>query len=152
MRPEKKIVLGILVISIFVFIVALSSLYIQTQISEGNLCGCLIPLPLFIPFIASIGLFIGTMSFYLWYIPKDNRINKQVLLKMFDSKEREIITKLFENQGKISQSKLVSQTSLSKVQVFRTLEKLRERKIISKESRGKTNLIELDREFYENFR
>lgn len=71
---------------------------------------------------------------------------------MFDPKEREIIKKLFDNRGKMSQSKLVQHTSLSKVQVFRILEKLRERKIISKESKGKTNIIELDREFYESFR
>jgi uncharacterized membrane protein len=152
MRPENKVVLGILVISIFVFIVAISSLYVQIQISEGNICGCLIPLPLFIPFIASIGLFIGTLSFYLWYTPKQSKINKEVLLKLFDPKEREIIIKLFENKGKISQSKLVKETSLSKVQVSRVIEKLKEKKIISKESKGKTNLIELDRDFYESFR
>ena len=152
MRLENKIVVGILVISIFVFIVAISSLYVQVQILEGNLCGCLIPLPLFIPFVASVGLFIGTLSFYLWYSPKESRISKEVLLKMFDPKEREIIKKLFDNRGKMSQSKLVQHTSLSKVQVFRILEKLRERKIISKESKGKTNIIELDREFYESFR
>jgi len=59
-------------LSIFVFIVAISSLYVQIQIVEGNICGCLIPLPLFIPFIASVGLFIGTLSFYLRYTPTKN--------------------------------------------------------------------------------
>jgi len=71
-------------------------------------------------------------------------------MKLFDNKEKEIILKLLENNGRLSQSKLVNKTNLSKVQVFRTLEKLKECGIISKESRGKINIIELDKEFYKN--
>ena len=151
MKFENKIILGILIFSIFVFVVAVSSLYTQMQISEGNACSCLIPLPLFIPFVASIGLFIGTLIFYLLYTPKQTKINREVFLKLFDYKEREIIRKLFENKGKLSQSRLVQETNLSKVQVFRILERLSQKRVISKEPKGKTNIVELDKDIYESF-
>ncbi|MCK4429573.1 MAG: hypothetical protein KAU95_04300 [Candidatus Aenigmarchaeota archaeon] len=149
MKPEKKIILGTLVLAIFIFIVAASSLYVQTQISIGNVCGCAIPLPLFIPFLASVGLFIGTL-FYYFFLPNHEtktKIDKEIILKLFDPAEREIIKKLLENDGSCLQSKLTRETNLSKVQVFRTLESLIKKKIAEKERYGKTNTIKLNKQF-----
>ena len=117
MRYEKKILLGALILSIFVFIVAFSSLYIQIHISEGNVCGCAIPITLFVPFIASVGLFIGTLLYHL--LLKENKcIDYNMFLNIFDSQEREVLKKLIDCRGSCLQSKLTRDTNLSKVQVF----------------------------------
>jgi len=144
MEQEKKLILGILILSVFVFIVAASSLYVQTEISSGNICGCAIPIPIFIPFLASIGLLIGTLVYYFFFPKYENKIDKKIILNFFEKEEKEIITKLIDNKGSCLQSKLTRETSLSKVQVFRILENLVKRDIVSKESYGKTNIIKLN--------
>jgi len=150
MKPGKKIIFGTLILSIFVFIVAAISFYVQIEISSGNVCGCAIPIPLFIPFLASMGLFIGTLLYHFFF-PYKYKINREVILKMFNNAEREIIKKLLENDGSCLQSKLTRETGLSKVQVFRTLENLVYKGIIEKESYGKTNVIKLKKDIYDLF-
>ena len=151
MKQEKKVILGTLILAVFVFIVALSSIHVQTEIYRGDVCGCAIPIPLFIPFLASIGLFIGTLLYYLFFPKYENKIDGSVVLKLFDNAEREIIKKLLENEGSCLQSKLTRETNLSKVQVFRTLENLIHRKIAEKERYGKTNKIKLNRDIHRLF-
>ena len=150
MKPEKKIIFGTLILSVFVFIVAAISFYVQIEISSGNVCGCAIPIPLFIPFLASMGLFIGTLLYHFFF-PYKNKIDGEIILKIFNKYEREIIKKLLENDGSCFQSKLTRETNLSKVQVFRTLENLIYRGIVEKESYGKTNIIKLKKDIYNLF-
>ena len=152
MNIERKIITGVLILSIFVFIVAFSSLYVQTQIETGNVCGCLIPLPLFIPFLAAVGMFIGTLIFHLFSPSmKKEKINKEPLMMLLDVNEREVVKKIIENKGKISQARLVNETNLSKVQVFRALEKMKSKNIVAKNPKGKTNIIEMNDDIYKIF-
>jgi hypothetical protein len=147
MEDRKKIVIGVMIISIFVFIVGVSSLYVQTQIETGNACGCLIPITLFIPFLASVGLLIGTMVYYL-LTPKAvyRTMDREVILRLFDQDERKIVGFLLNNKGEGVQSRMVSETDMSKVKVFRVLERLLKKGIISKDPHGKTNRILLNEE------
>ncbi len=151
MKQEKKIIFGTLVLAVFVFIVAISSLYVQMEISSGDVCGCAIPIPLFIPFLASIGLFIGTLFYHFLFPKYEKKIEKDTILKLFDKTEREIIEKLLENEGSCFQSKITGETNLSKVQVFRALENLVQRKIVKKEYYGKTNVVRLNKNIYNLF-
>ncbi|MCD6478056.1 MAG: hypothetical protein J7K87_03560 [Candidatus Aenigmarchaeota archaeon] len=141
MNESKKVVIGILIFSIFVFIVSLSSLYVQTEISSGNVCGCFIPIPLFIPFIASVGLFIGTLIYYL-ISPRLNKkkLHKKLLLNFFTGDERKIFGIILE-KCEVTQSEIVKLSRLSKVKVFRILRRLENRNLIEKKPLGKTNLI-----------
>lgn len=131
-----------LVISVFVMIVGISSLYVQEMISSGNACGCTIPLTLFIPFLASIGLFIGTLVFYL-YSPdfKQKGMEPEDLLFFFDGNERELMEKILKKKGSCTQAYLTRNTKMTKVQVYRSLSKLKKRGIINKKKHGKTNRI-----------
>jgi len=150
MNDSKKIIFGILILSIFVLIVSTTSLYVQTHISSGNLCGCFIPIPLFIPFIASIGLFIGTLTYYLLSPRFDkNRLDKKFLLNFFDGEERNIFEVILE-KNEITQAELVKRTGLSKVKVFRILKRFENKGLIEKTSLGKTNLIKLNKEISKN--
>lgn len=148
---RKEIFAGMLVLSIFVLIVSITSFYIQTQISSGNICGCAIPIPLFIPFIASIGLFIGTLVYYL-FSPKleKAKIDKKSLLKFLSGDEKRVFQKILEKKS-ITQASLTRETNLSKVKVFRVLKRLKNKGLIVKSSHGKTNLVELDEEISKLF-
>jgi len=153
MKKERKIILGMLILSVFVLIVALSSLYVQMQIETGNICGCAIPLWIFVPFLSALGLFIGTLT-YSFFLPqfKSKPFKKNIypLLNLVSPEEREILKKIIENGGEILQSKL-SSSELSKVKVFRILERLKAKGIIEKENYGKTNIIRLNKEIKKLF-
>src|SRR6056297_223712 len=100
MNLKKDIMVLTLVLSIFVFILASSALYVQTQISAGNACGCLIPLPLFIPFLGSIGLFIGVVIYSILFpSEKAPKLPSKPLLKLFDKEERNILKLIISNNG-----------------------------------------------------
>jgi uncharacterized membrane protein len=150
--PQKKILFGILLITIFIFMVALSSLYVQFQIDNENVCGCLIPVSLFIPLLACIGLFMGTLIYYL-ISPRfeAKKIDTGTLLKLLDADDSKLISIIISNKGEISQSKLGKMSGMSKVKVFRTIENLKRKGIVEKSPHGKTNMIRLGEEFRELF-
>ncbi|MFB6089324.1 MAG: helix-turn-helix transcriptional regulator [Candidatus Aenigmatarchaeota archaeon] len=144
MNLKKDVIIGILILSIFVFIVAISTLYVQTQISDGNACGCFIPLPVFIPFVASIGLFIGTVTYYLFHPELEKKkISKDWILDCFEGDEKSVVKKILDNDGKTLQSKLVKETTFSKVKIHRILKKLENKGFIKKSSYGNTNKVEV---------
>ncbi len=134
----------------FIFAVSISTLYAQTHIIEGTACSCTLPIPLLIPTFSSLGILIGS-SVYYFMLPKLTEREKklvedtQIVIDMLQLDERNIIKKIIENKGEISQSKLSS--LFGKVKTFRVLETLRKRGIITKESYGKTNKIKLNEKF-----
>jgi uncharacterized membrane protein len=150
MNLDKKLVAAVILMAGFVFAVSLSTLYAQTHIIEGTACSCTLPIPLLIPTFSSLGLFIGSIVYYLTFSKVEEArercaTNARVLLDMLEPNEKNIILKIVDNKGKITQSKLSRQ--FGKVKTFRVLENLRKRGIIKKESYGKTNLIELDEKY-----
>ena len=150
MDGSRKIIFGILILSVFVFIISVTSLYVQVTIESGDVCGCLIPLPFFIPFVGSTGLFIGTLVYYLFTPRLDSKPSRQdrnLLLNLLGESEARILKTLTENKGELSQAKLTTLTGISKVKVFRTLERMKARRMIEKRPLGKTNAITLSEDF-----
>jgi chromosome condensin MukBEF MukE localization factor len=150
MKFEKRLVLGIILIAGFVFIVSFSTLYAETHIVEGTAYTCTLPIPVLIPTLSSLGIFVGSIVYYLMFsrILESERKNEQdinILLEMLQPDEREVIKKLIENKGIITQSRLSS--LFGKVRTFRVLENLRKRGIIIKKKYGKTNKIEFSEKF-----
>ncbi|RLI98150.1 MAG: hypothetical protein DRO99_01435 [Candidatus Aenigmatarchaeota archaeon] len=152
MEHPKKIITSSIVIVIFVLLVTLSSWYVWSEIYFGNVCSCTIPLPMLIPVLASIGLLTGTLFYYIMS-PKNGtkKINRAILLKMLDKKEAAIVDALLDNRGEITQSAVGSLTGLSKVNVFRTAERLARKGMIEKEQHGKTNMLRLSGEIMDAF-
>ncbi|MCX6815013.1 MAG: helix-turn-helix domain-containing protein [Candidatus Aenigmarchaeota archaeon] len=144
MNPQKKFLTGMLVLTIFILAVALSSLYVQMQVSSGNACGCAIPLYLFVPLIGSMGLFIGVLAYYL-LSPKFEKppVDKKQLLAFFERNESIVMKVILENKGEVSQAEIVRQTGLPKVKVFRILHSLKNKGIITKERQKKINMVKL---------
>ena len=144
MEHPKKVIVGSMVITIFVLVVTLSSWYVWNVIYFGDVCSCVIPLPILIPVLASIGLLVGTLVYYMFSPNFDKApLCKEAILKLLEAGEREIISVLIDSGGRASQTSLGKSTGMSKVKVFRLLEKLVSRGIVEKESHGKTNMIML---------
>ena len=142
MDHRKKIISGILILSVFVLIVSICSLYVQVEISSGNACGCAIPIPVFIPFIASIGLFIGTVTYYLFSPKFDRKIDKKVLLNFFEGEERKVFEVIL-NKKEVNQAEIVRESGLSKVKVSRILKRFESKGLVEKISVGKINKVKL---------
>ncbi|MEM7815895.1 MAG: helix-turn-helix domain-containing protein [Candidatus Aenigmatarchaeota archaeon] len=144
MSPHKKFLTGMLILTAFIFVVAISSLYVQIQVSSGNACGCAIPIYLFVPLIGSMGLMIGVLAYYL-LSPKFEKppIDKKLLLNFMERNDAAVISALLENKGEMSQADIVRQTGLPKVKVFRIINSLKSKGIITKEQNKKINIIRL---------
>ncbi len=139
---NRKIILITLILAVFVLVVGLISIYVQEVISSGYICGCVIPLPLFIPFMASVGLFIGTLVYHL-LVPVKEFVDKKAVLSLLEDEERRILEVIVNHRGKITQASIVRTTGISKIRVFRTLRRLEQRGIVEKFPHGKTNIIML---------
>ena len=151
MNSSKKIIYGILVLSVFVFIISLISLYVQMTIDSGDVCGCIIPLPFFIPFVGSTGLFIGTLVYYLFSPRFGDTPDTSVLMKLLSHEEATVLEKLIENNGELSQARLTSITGLPKVRMSRLLDRMLSRGMIRKTPSGKVNMITLDEDISQVF-
>lgn len=148
MDRHNEFLIGMLLLSVFVFLVAAASLYTQMKISSGNVCGCLIPLPLFIPFLAAVGLFIGMLVYYLIFPKLENEtLSREEIVSLFDGDEKKIVEELLKGDGAMLQSDLVKKTNLTKVRVHRIVKKLEERGVVKKEQHGRTNRIVLNLDF-----
>lgn len=148
MDLSRKIIVGMAIIAGFIFLVSAIALYVQTQITEYGFCP--IPVPVLVPAFASLGVFIGSLTYYFMFIRLEESKEKrseivQSMLEMLHVDEKEIIKKIIENKGEILQSKLSD--VFGKVKTFRIIENLARRGIVSKESYGKTNKIKLNGKF-----
>jgi len=145
----KKIVLTTVLIAGFFLLVTLIALYVQYNLNVYGYCP--IPIPILIPLFASLGVFVGSLVYYLMLgkieESKEKRIQAiKTLLEILPLEEREVLTKLIENKGSITQAKISKE--FGKVKAFRTIESLRKKGIIEKVEHGKTNLIKLKEKYF----
>jgi DNA-binding MarR family transcriptional regulator len=155
MQDSKKVVWGVIILAGFTFIVSVTTLYVETSIQDSMVCGCPVPVWLFIPLLSSIGVVVGTAVYYMMSerIAKTRKNARQEIEKtvsLLPREEAEIL-KLLIRQGKVSQSSLPSKISCSRVKVHRAVKKLEEKGAVAKESRGKTNSLTLSPEFKKLF-
>lgn len=106
--------------------------------------------------LSLFGVFIGSITYYFIsekYEKKINKIHKNagLTLNFLDDDDKKIISSIVKNNGKLSQSKLVKETNLSRVKISRSLKRLENKKIISKQPDGMTNQILLDAELSKLF-
>jgi uncharacterized membrane protein len=91
-----------------------------------------------------MGLFIGVLSYYL-LSPRFERpaVDKGKLLDFLERDEAAVMKVVLENKGEVPQAEIVRQTGLPKVKVFRVLQGLKARGIITKEQDKKVNIVRL---------
>ncbi|MEM5790746.1 MAG: hypothetical protein QXP77_01720 [Candidatus Aenigmatarchaeota archaeon] len=150
MKTIEKMILITIILAGFIFGVSFSTLYAQVHIYEGTACSCTLPIPVLIPTFSSLGVFVGSIVYYLMF-PKIEENKEKVkkdletFLELLPEMEKEVLKEIIQNNGKILQSKI--STKFGKVKAFRILENLRIRGIIEKEEYGKTNIIKISEKF-----
>ena len=147
---HKQWLIIVMIIAVFIFIVALTSLYTQRVITCGEAQTCTIPIPFLIPIVASAGLFIGTLIYYLMagkVLKKDVNLEKcsEVIGNLF-SKEEKAVLKILTKHKQISQAKITSLAGMPRLKIFRIIEKLREKGLIEKQEEGKARIIHIREE------
>lgn len=154
----KTTLLLFVVLTGFIFAVSLSVYYVQSVIHSGDACSCSIPIPLLIVVLSSLGLFTGSVTYYLMMdriiekYKKKRGLKKAVqpILGLLKKKERLVVQKLVESKS-LTQAQLSKKLDLNRVQVSRVLQKLEDKNFIKKTKKGKTNKIELSDEIKELF-
>jgi len=152
----KDSFLAIGIITGFVFIVAFSSLYVSDAIKNNNACGCVIPIPFMILILSSLGIFIGSFSYYFIaskYLKERKERTKDInlTLKFLEKDERLIVENLIKNKEGLKQSDLERLTGIHRVQIHRLVKKLLNKGIVKKEVDGKINKITLNENLLEIF-
>ena len=107
-----------------------------------------------LPFIAFIGLLIGTLVYYIMsdkIIQKEQSLQKntKVILNFLTGQEKKVIETLMENEGKVQQYELSHLPNLNKLKTHRILINLEQKGVIHKEKLGKINKIVLNKELYD---
>ncbi|MFP4403391.1 MAG: helix-turn-helix transcriptional regulator [Nanoarchaeota archaeon] len=141
----------------FIFLVSFISYYIKENILIEDGCGCSVSMPLIIISLSTLGVFVGSITFFFLnkLMIKEKKEIKQNIMKtldFFDKDEKKILIEIIKNKGNISQSLLVKNSNLDKVKVFRILSKLEEKNFIKKEKNGISNKIILDENIYEIYK
>ena len=152
----KDMFFALTVILGFIFVVSFSALYVSDAIKNNNACGCVIPIPYMILILSSLGLFVGSLSFYILtskHLKEKKQMTKNIdiTLKFLQTDERKVMEALIKSNGELAQSAFDKITGLHKVKVFRTIDKLASKGLISKTAQGKTNKIILVPELKEIF-
>jgi len=155
-KTSRKLLIMAMVIAGFVLIVSLASLYTQRVVSCGGAQTCTLPLPFLVPIIASVSLFVGSLIGYFMVekISKKNlnfKKSSEFIKRLFDNEEYGVL-KIIAKSSEVSQARIVQETGLPRLKIFRIIEKLKDKKIIEKEERdGKLRIIKMDEEFRELF-
>ena len=148
-NPLKSIFLALGIITGFVFIVAFSSLYVSDAIKNNNACGCVIPIPFMILILSSLGIFVGSLSYYFIASKYTKEIKSkdkgiEATLKFLNPDERIIIKELLKSKSGLKQSEFEKLTGFHKVKIHRIIQRLKAKNIIEKISHGKINKIRLN--------
>lgn len=155
-KTSRKLLILSMVVAGFILIVSLASLYAERVVSCGEAQTCTLPLPYLIPIIASVSLFVGSLISYFMIeriSKKDSNFKKssEFIKKLFD-KEEYLVLKIIAKYDEISQAKIVQETGLPRLKIFRIIEKLRYKRIIDKEEKdGKLRIIKMNEDFKKLF-
>jgi len=143
----KPIILIFGILTFFIFVVSFSVFYATEHFTAS--CGCRVPSWVIIVAMASLGLFVGLITYYILstnYLKKRERIEKDLIkiLDLLDNEDNIVLKKIIESGGEINQSSLTRALNLDKVRVSRIVSRMEEKNILKKEKNGMTNKLILD--------
>ncbi|MGM5484674.1 MAG: helix-turn-helix transcriptional regulator [Nanobdellota archaeon] len=153
----RNMLLAIALIMGFIFIVSFSIYVIKENYGyHGASCGCSLSIPIFIALLASLGVFVGILTYY--FLSKSFSQEKEKLfgdvektLDFLDKEEKDIVQVLVKNKGDMTQNILNKKLDMDPVKIHRRLQNLESKGVIHKEKKGMTNKITLKDEFRELF-
>ncbi|MEW6721755.1 MAG: hypothetical protein AB1324_00680 [Candidatus Micrarchaeota archaeon] len=152
MDIRKRIVLGLLTVSIFIFLVTVL-VFVYALYSQGqDIPGILLPFMEFhIEFMVIMGLFglfSGLIVFSILNATLERqkqmvRTNIGIIMKFLTEEDREAVQLLLSKQGMTTQSEIAKLPGMSRLKAHRVVKKLEERGIIHVEKYGKINMIRI---------
>ena len=152
MDVRKQIVFGIMVISIFIFLVTVL-VFVYVLSSKGEDVPAIFRpfLEYHIHFMVIMGLF-GVFSGVIVYTMLNATLEKQkklintnidIIMKFLSTEDQEILVLLRKKEGMTTQSEIAKLPGMSRLKAHRIVKKLEERGIIHIEKYGKINMIRL---------
>lgn len=143
---KRDIILIVGALSFFLLIVFLSLLLGDKFQVQG--CGCpkLVSRNFIYIFIVLAAIFIASLVYYLtsMKIEAQSKLmdkNISLILGFLDKDEKQIIERVIEKKGEITQNELTKQ--YGKLKTHRVIQRLKNKNIIKIQNIGKTNLIKL---------
>lgn len=150
----RNIIIAIAIIMGFLFLVSFAIFYVRENYSAESCsvaCSCKTSLPLIISLLSTLGVFVGTIMYYL-LSGKFSREQKLMqaginkTLNYLSKDEKAIVKALINNGGELSQSSLGKITAMNKVKTYRVISTLEKKAVVKKEKSGMTNKVILDNE------
>ncbi len=152
MDNRQKIVLGILIISVFIFLITVLA-FVYALSSEGSrIPQFLSPfLEHHIEFMVLMGVF-GVGAGLIVYNILNATIEKQkktvkanmgILMKFLGKDDREVVSLLLSKGGVTTQSEISRLDGMSRLRAHRVVRKLEYRGIVHVEKNGKINMVRL---------
>ncbi len=141
---ERKRIIGIVSIALFIFITAVSSVYLEIQIRSGYICECSMPLWIILPFLSSLGLILGFISYLLLKDGENNETLEKLVFRLVSKDEEKTVLKIILKKKIVKQNELVKLTGFDKVKVHRILKSLELRGVIRRHQKGKIRIVELN--------
>ncbi|MEM0465281.1 MAG: winged helix-turn-helix transcriptional regulator [Candidatus Pacearchaeota archaeon] len=148
----RPIILTFSIITFFIFIISFIVFYATENFSP--VCGCRLPLWFIVVSTASLGLFVGLITYYIFsnnFMKERIEKNYLKILDFLDEENREILKLIIKNNGEINQSYLTKSIGINKVKVSRIVSKMIKKGILQKEKRGMTNKLILNKDLKEFF-
>jgi len=150
----RPVILIFGILTFFIFIISFTVFYTTENFS--SICGCKLPLWVIIVSISSLGLFVGSTTYYIIsnsFIKEKKEIEANLIkfLDVLDKDDKRVLMCLIENKGELNQSRLTKILGSNKVKISRTVARMEEKGIIKKEKSGMTNKLTLNKELKELF-
>ncbi len=150
MDARKQVVLGIIIVSIFIFLVTVL-VFVYAVSSEGEQVPSFLLLFLnyHIHFMVIMGLF-GVGSGVVVYNILNTTIEKQkkvakanigIIMKFLTKEDRQVLALLMSKGGMTTQSEISRLNGMSRLKAHRVVRKLEERGIVHVEKSGKINMV-----------
>lgn len=150
---DKKLVFGVGIIATFLFLITLGlTVYEAQQPKEVLACehvqSIVVPLFNVIPMLATFGVVIGMGAYYMMsqrIETKEENLKKngEIILKFLDSDEKNVVSKLLDNNGRVLQAEITRMDGMSKVRAHRVVKRMVRKGVIEVEGFGKTNIVKL---------
>ena len=152
MDIRRKIVLGLVVVSVFIFLITVL-VFVYALASGGQqVPEILLPFIVYhIQFMVVMGFF-GVGSGLVVYsilnatLEKQKKIvqtNMDIILKFLSQDEREVVRLMAEKEGMTTQSEMARLPGMTRLKAHRIVKKLETRGIVHVEKYGKINVVRL---------
>lgn len=152
MDIRKKIIIGLLIVSVFIFLVTVL-VFVFALYSQGQTIPSILEpfLTYHMEFMVLMGIF-GILSGLIVYsimnatLEKQKQIvktNTDIIMKFLSHDEREIVQLLLSKDGMTTQSEIAKLPGMSRLKAHRVAKKLEGRGLIHVEKYGKINMIRI---------